>query len=274
MRYTIKDTVTLHNGVEMPRFGLGVYQTREGQEIENAVRWALEAGYRSIDTAAFYGNEAGVGKAVRESGIPREEIFITTKVWNIDQGYDKTLAAFETSLKKLAMDYIDLYLIHWPVRGMYPKTWNALETIYKSGKARAIGVSNFLNYHLEALANTAHIVPMVNQVEFHPYLQQVELQAYCQEHNIQVEGWRPIMGGKVLDIPELVAIGEKYNKSAVHVTLRWMLQLGVVMIPKSSQKRRIQDNANIFDFELSAEDMEIINSLDRDHRTGPHPDTF
>jgi len=270
----MQDTTTLHNGIKMPWLGLGVFQTPEGAEVENAIRWALETGYRSIDTAAIYGNEVGVGKAVAQSSIPRQELFITTKVWNSEQGYDSTLAAFETSLKKLDMDYVDLYLVHWPVKGKYKETWRALETIYQEGRAKAIGVSNFLIHHLEDLLQTATVKPMLNQVEFHPYLQQPELQAFCRDNDIQYEAWSPLMRGQVPDIAELIEVGQKYGKTAVQVTLRWMLQLEVVTIPKSAKQHRIQENADVFDFELSAEDMSLINSLDQGQRVGPDPDNF
>lgn len=271
---SINDTTVLNNEVEMPWLGFGVFQIPEGQEVEQSVSWALETGYRSIDTAAAYGNETGVGKAIRASGIPREEVFVTTKVWNSDQGYDSTLAAFNTSLEKLAMDYVDLYLIHWPVEGKYKETWRALEEIYQSGRARAIGVSNFLSHHLKDLMQDSDTVPTVNQVEFHPYLQQPDLQAFCRENRIQLEAWSPLIKGEVVDVPELVELGEKYGKSPAQITLRWMVQHRVVTIPKSVHKNRIQENADIFDFELEAEDMKVIDGLDRHHRTGPDPDDF
>ncbi len=264
----------LQNGVKMPWIGLGVLYLDEDGPVENAVRWALEAGYRHIDTASIYGNEAGVGRAIRESGLPRDAIFVTSKVWNSDQGYEKTLAAFEASLQRLDMDYVDLYLVHWPVKGLYKETWRALETIYESGRARAIGVSNFLIHHLQDVMADARIMPMVDQVEFHPRLQQPELQAFCREHSIQLEAWRPLMKGKVLEIPELVSLGEKYGKTAVQVTLRWMIQRGVVAIPKSGNRDRIFSNIDIFDFELSKADMAIIDGLDRNERMGRHPDNF
>ena len=270
----ISDAATLRNGVSMPWLGLGVLHVADGEAVENAVRWALETGYRHIDTAAIYGNEIGVGRAIKQSGVPRAEIFVTSKVWNRDQGYDQALAAFEVSLDRLEMDYVDLYLVHWPVEDKFKETWRALETIYDSGRARAIGVSNFLVHHLASLLEDARIVPMVDQVEFHPYLQQPDLQAFCREHQIQLEAWRPIMMGKVNDVPELVRLGQKYGKTPVQITLRWMIQRGVVVIPKSEQQARIQSNANIFDFELEAQDLALVDGLDRHERLGADPDNF
>ncbi len=268
------ESTVLRNGIEIPKLGLGVLKAKDGAEVEQAVVAALKNGYRLIDTAAVYGNESGVGRALKKSGVPREEIVLTTKVWNSDQGYEQTLAAFERSLKKLQTSYIDLYLIHWPVAGKYKDTWKALESLYRQGKVRAIGVSNFQTHHLEDLMATAEIVPMVNQVEIHPHLQQRELEEFAREHNILLEAWRPIMMGEVSLIPELRSIGEKYGKSSVQVTLRWLLQRGVVVIPKSVREERIIQNADIFDFELSVLDMNTISTLDRGRRLGPDPDNF
>lgn len=270
----IQDTVELSNGVKMPWLGLGVWQSQEGKEVEQAVQWALEQGYRSIDTAAIYRNEAGVGKAIKESGIPREDIFLTTKVWNSDQGFESTLKAFENSLELLDTPYVDLYLIHWPVEGKYKETWRALELLYQEQKVRAIGVSNFLVHHLKDLLPTCQVRPMVDQVEFHPHLIQPTLLDYCHTEGIQLEAWSPLMQGKVVEVPELIAIGKKYGKSAVQVTLRWNLQHGVITIPKSVKKERIISNSEIFDFELSPEDMQTIDALDRGARVGPDPDNF
>ncbi len=270
----IQDTVELSNGVRMPWLGLGVWQSQEGEEVEQAVLWALEQGYRSIDTAAIYRNEAGVGKALQSSGISREEIFLTTKVWNSDQGFESTLKAFETSLELLDTPYVDLYLIHWPVEGKYKETWRALELLYKEQKVRAIGVSNFLVHHLKDLLPACEVKPMLDQVEFHPHLIQPTLLDYCRTEGIQLEAWSPLMQGKVVDVPELIAIGEKYGKSAVQVTLRWNLQHGVITIPKSVKKERIISNSEIFDFELSKDDMMVIDALDRGARVGPDPDNF
>lgn len=270
----LQSGATLNNGLSMPMLGLGVYLSKEGQEVLNAVSWALEAGYRSIDTASFYNNEEGVGKAVRESSVAREEIFVTTKVWNSDQGYDETLRAFDLSMQKLGLDYIDLYLVHWPVKGKYKDTYRALEKIQKEGRAKSIGVSNFLIHHLDDLLQSCDIVPVVNQIEFHPYLVQQDLLDYCANHNILPEAWSPLMQGHVLQVPEIIELGQKYGKTPVQIVLRWSLQKGVATIPKSSKQHRIIDNANIFDFEISAEDIVKIDSLDRDKRFGPHPDSF
>ncbi|GAB7388767.1 aldo/keto reductase [Bacillaceae bacterium] len=274
MAKTITDGTTLPNGVKMPWLGLGVYKAKEGEEVERAVRTALEAGYRSIDTAAFYENETGVGKAVRESGLPREEIFVTTKVWNDRQGYEPTLQAFEESRKKLGLDYIDLYLIHWPVKGKYKDTWRALEKLYKDGWVRAIGVSNFQIHHLQDLLQACEIAPMVNQVEFHPRLTQKELLAFCKENRIQLEAWSPLMRGEILTEPTVGEIAQKYGKTPAQIILRWDLQHGVVTIPKSVRAERIKENADIFDFALSPEDMEKIDALNQNKRIGPDPDNF
>ncbi|MCY9074013.1 aldo/keto reductase [Bacillus inaquosorum] len=272
----LQATATLHNGVKMPWFGLGVFQVEEGTELVNAVRTAIVHGYRSIDTAAIYGNEAGVGEGLQqgidEAGISREDLFITSKVWNADLGYEETLAAFETSLSKLGLDYLDLYLIHWPVEGKYKEAWRALETLYKEGRVKAIGVSNFQIHHLEDLMTAAEIKPMINQVEFHPRLTQKELRDYCKAQGIQLEAWSPLMQGQLLDNEVLAQIAEKHNKSVAQVILRWDLQHEVVTIPKSIKEHRIIENADIFDFELSQEDMDKIDALNKDERVGPNPD--
>jgi diketogulonate reductase-like aldo/keto reductase len=258
----------------MPWFGLGVWKVEEGHEVKEAVKAAIKAGYRSIDTAAGYGNEEGVGKAIKESGIPREELFITTKVKNGDQGYETTLEAFETSMKKLDLEYLDLYLVHWPVKGKYKETWKAIEKLYHDGRIRAIGVSNFQIHHLEDLMAEAEIKPMVNQIEYHPRLSQLELREFCRKNNIQLEAWSPLMQGELLQNSILKEIGNKYNKTTAQVILRWDLQNEVVTIPKSVKEHRIIENANIFDFELSQDDLEKIKSLNQDRRIGPDPDNF
>jgi len=264
----------LSNKVKMPYLGLGVYLAQEGEEVINAVKCALNAGYRHIDTAALYENEKGVGKAIRESGIKREDIFVTTKVWNSDQGYDSTLRAFDRSLDNLGFDYIDLYLVHWPVKGKYKDTWRALETIYLQGRVRAIGVSNFLKHHLVDLMNSAQIMPMVNQMEFHPYLVQQELIDFCHSHHIQYEAWSPLMQGRITEVKLLNDLAHKYKKDPAQITLRWDLQKGVVTIPKSVTPARIISNAQIFDFVLTETDMKLIDSLDKGHRFGADPDNF
>ena len=270
----IKGSTKLLNGVEMPYLGLGVYQMEEGKEIEDAIHYALDAGYRHIDTAALYYNEEGVGKAIRSSNVNRSEIFVTTKVWNSDQGYDQTLRAFDKSMKLLGFDYIDLYLIHWPVRGKFNETWKALERIYSEKRARAIGVSNFLIHQLDELLTSAQIVPMVNQVEFHPFAVQQALIDYCSKKNIQFEAWGPLIQGRVVNDKTFEALAKKYNKSIAQIILRWNLQKGVVTIPKSSKKERIIENASIFDFSISEADMKTIDALDKNQRFGAHPDTF
>ncbi|WP_413305414.1 aldo/keto reductase [Bacillus sp. 1P10SD] len=270
----LQDTTTLSNGVKMPWFGLGVFKVEEGSEVVESVKAAIRNGYRSIDTAAIYQNEEGVGQAIRESGIAREELFVTSKVWNADLGYESTIAAYETSLQKLGLEYLDLYLIHWPVAGKYKEAWRALETLYKEGRVKAIGVSNFHVHHLEDIMKDAEIKPMVNQVEYHPRLAQKEVRAFCQEHGIQLEAWSPLMQGQLLDNEVLLGIAQKYNKSVAQVILRWDLQNGVVTIPKSIKEHRIIENSQVFDFELTAEDMEAIDSLNEDRRVGPDPDNF
>ncbi|RHW34124.1 aldo/keto reductase [Neobacillus notoginsengisoli] len=272
--FSIHNTARLYNEVEMPRFGLGVYKMEQGTEVEATVAEALKLGYRLIDSAAMYQNEEGVGQAVRKSGLPREEVFVTTKVWNSDQGYESTLHAFETSLEKLGLGYIDLYLIHWPVKGKYIETWKALEEIYKQGKVRAVGVSNFNIHHLEALAKHSTLKPAVNQVELHPALAQKELREYCSKNNILVQAWSPLARGRILADPLLTALAEKAGKTPAQIILRWHLQNGVAVIPKSVNFSRLQENADIFDFELSKDDMEIINSLDVNTRFGADPDNF
>jgi diketogulonate reductase-like aldo/keto reductase len=270
----IDSATELHNGVQMPWLGLGTWQSKDGPQVEQAVKDAIDVGYRSIDTASIYNNETGVGKAVRESGVPRGDLFITTKLWNSDQGYDSTLRAFDASLDRLGMDYVDLYLIHWPVQGKYKDTWRAFETIYNDKRARAIGVSNFMVHHLRDLLDGCDVKPMVNQVEFHPFLVQPWLLNFCREHAIQLQAWSPIMKGHVDEVPELIEIARRHGKRPAQVALRWDLQHGVVTIPKSVHRERIEQNAGVFDFELSDEEMRTIDGLDRNHRFGPDPDHF
>jgi diketogulonate reductase-like aldo/keto reductase len=265
---TYKNSFTLNNNLKMPSIGLGVLFAKNDGEVAHAVRTALQEGYRKIDTAAGYGNEEGVGKGIRESGLAREEIFVTTKVWNTEQGYDTTLRSFEESLERLQTDYVDLYLIHWPVKSKYKETYKALERLYAENKVKAIGVCNFSIAQLEDLMEHSHIKPALNQVEMHPHLSQNELLTFAKQHQIQLEAWRPIMMGEVLQIPEIVAIGKSHSKSAVQVTLRWLIQRGVSVIPKSVTPKRIAENFNIYDFELSAHEMNIMESLNQNRNLG------
>lgn len=278
MAKNLQDTITLANGVKIPWLGLGVFKVKEGSEVVDAVRTAIKYGYRSIDTAAIYGNEEGVGQGIKEglqeTGIAREDLFVTSKVWNADQGYDSTLEAYQTSLKKLDLDYLDLYLIHWPVKGKYKDTWRALERIYHEGRVRAIGVSNFHVHHLKDVFQDSTIKPMINQVEFHPRLIQKELRAFCKEQGIQFEAWSPLMQGRLLDNPTLQGIADKYGKSIAQVIIRWDLQNDVVTIPKSIKEHRIIENSNVFDFELTKEDLEQIDALNQNQRVGSDPDNF
>ena len=270
----LQGTFTLNNGVEMPYFGLGVYLSKEGEEVINAVKWALECGYRHIDTASVYINEAGVGKGIKASGIPREDIFLVSKVWNTHQGFETTLKAFDASLKRLGTDYLDLYLIHWPVAGKYNATWRALEKLYAEKRIRAIGVSNFMQHHLEDLLEGANVVPAVNQMEFHPYLVQQSLLDFCKAKGIQYEAWSPLMQGHIFNEPVFQKMADKHQKTIAQIALRWDLQKGVVTIPKSSKKERIIANADIFDFVISEEDMRSLDALDKGKRFGPDPDNF
>ncbi|MFJ8931267.1 aldo/keto reductase [Streptomyces sp. NPDC102364] len=266
-------TVTLNNGVEIPQLGFGVFQVPD-DETTAAVTAALEAGYRSIDTAAIYGNETGVGRALAASGIAREDLFITTKLWNADQGYDATLAAFDASLEKLGLDYVDLYLIHWPTpeRDLYRETWKAIEKLVADGRIRAAGVSNFQPAHLKRLLDDSQLVPAVNQVELHPGLQQSELRAVHADLGISTEAWSPLAQGAVLGDEAITTIAARHGKSPAQVVLRWHLQLGNVVIPKSVTPARIRENLDVFDFTLTDDELASIATLDRDLRTGPHPD--
>ncbi|MFF2077202.1 aldo/keto reductase [Kitasatospora sp. NPDC058162] len=275
MSTTAVPTVTLNNGVEIPQLGFGVFQVPDDQTT-TAVTAALEAGYRSIDTAAVYGNEAGVGRALAASDLARQDLFITTKLWNADQGHDATLRAFDASLEKLGLDHVDLYLIHWPApaHDRYADSWRAIERLAAEGRIRAAGVSNFQPAHLRRLLETSDLVPAVNQVELHPGLQQSELRAFHTAHGIATEAWSPLAQGAVLDDPAVTAIAERTGKSPAQVVLRWHLQLGNIVIPKSVTPARIRQNLDVLDFDLSAQDMAAIAATDRDLRTGPHPDQF
>ncbi len=270
----LQGTFALSNGVEMPYFGLGVYLSKDGNEVVNAVKEALNHGYRHIDTAAIYNNEQGVGVGIKESLVERKDVFVVSKVWNTDQGYDSTLKAFDDSLNRLGLDYLDLYLIHWPKGKKSKETWKAMEHLYNEKRVRAIGVSNFMQHHLEDLLTEAKIVPMVNQMEFHPYLVQQDLIDFCHKKGIQYEAWSPMMQGNIFDIPLLKELAKKYQKTVAQVVLRWDLQKGVITIPKSAKKERIISNSDIFDFELTVEDMQLLDSLDQGRRFGPDPNNF
>jgi 2,5-diketo-D-gluconate reductase A len=268
--------IRLNNGVQIPQFGFGVFQIEPGQTAE-VVRTAFDAGYRHIDTAQGYGNEDGVGKAVRESGLPREEVFVTTKLINNRHGYDEAIAALDESLQTLGLDYVDLYLIHWPRphADRYVETWRAFEKILSDGKARSIGVSNFQVPHLERLAAETGTVPAVNQIELHPLLQQSQLRDYHREHGIATEAWSPIGKGRdLLRDERIVALGEKYAKSPAQIVLRWHIQLDHIVFPKSVTPSRIRENIDVFDFELGDDDMATIGELDSGTRLGPDPDRF
>jgi diketogulonate reductase-like aldo/keto reductase len=267
MQLSPQSSTLLNNGVEIPRLGLGVYQAPLGESTLRAVKYALDVGYRHIDTAWLYGNEGDVGKAILESSIEREEIFITTKVWNSDQGYRSTLAACERSLQRLGLAYVDLYLIHWPVEGQNNNTWKAMIQLLREGKTRTIGVSNYEIFHLQKIFQNFDVIPSVNQVEFHPFLYQEKLLEFCKNSNIQLEAYSPLTRGQRLNHPTLVDLAKKYDKSPAQILIRWSLQHGLVVIPKSIRKDRIRENIQVFDFQLEETDMKLLNSLNEDLRT-------
>ena len=270
----LKSTITMNNGIKIPRLGFGVYRAAQGDETKNAVLNALEVGYRHIDTASAYGNEESVGEAIKESGLKREEIFLTTKLFNSDMRAHRQMDAFKESLDRLKVDYVDLYLIHWPVPGVYLESWKVLEEIYNKGLAKAIGVSNFLQHHLDDVIAHGSIVPAANQVEFSPLWQDNLLIQYCREKNIAFEDWGPLAAGELIGDRTTGDIGAKYGKTGSQVILRWMLQKNIIVFPKTVHKSRMIENADIFDFELSDEDMAIIDNMNRHRRTGPDPDNF
>ena len=276
MLNSLKDCVKLNNGVEMPKLGLGVFKMETGQEVIDAIKYAVDAGYKLIDTAAIYKNEDGVGTGIKECSVPREELFITSKVWNSEQGYDSTLKAFEKTMEDLQLTYLDLYLIHWPLPNNknYVSTWKALEKLYKEGRIRAIGVSNFEPEWIEDILSECEVVPMVNQVECHPYLQQDELLEYCNSKGIVLQAWSPLAQGEILGDEKLAALAEKYGKTVAQFVIRWVLQRGITTIPKSIKQDRIISNADVYDFEISPEDMEAMKSFDIGKRVGPDPSNF
>ncbi|AAN50370.1 aldo/keto reductase [Leptospira interrogans] len=263
----LKQTIMLNNGISMPILGLGVWKTKSGKECKEAVLNALEAGYRHIDTARIYDNEVDVGQAIRESGIPRKEIFITTKLWNADQGSDKTRKALENSLDRLGIDFVDLYLIHFPVTSKRMDSWKELEKLYHDKLCKAIGVSNYTIIHLTELLKNSQITPAVNQVEFHPFLNQIHLLEYCKKHKIQLEAYSPLAHGQKIEDPTIAKIAQKYDKTPAQILIRWAIEQKIVVIPKSIKKERIIENSKVFDFAISEEDMKILNSLDEDFRT-------
>ncbi len=265
--------ITLNNGLKMPQLGFGVWQV-ENDEAAKAVSKALEVGYRSIDTAMIYKNEEGVGKAIKESSVPREDLFITTKVWNSDQGYENTLRAFDESLERLGLDYVDLYLIHWPTPEYddYVDTYKAMEKLYNDGRVKAIGVCNFEIEHLQRLLDECDVKPVLNQIECHPHLAQNDIKEFAAKHDIFVEAWSPLeQGGEILKDDAVKNIAASHDKTPAQAVLRWHLQNNTIVIPKSVTPSRIEENFNVFDFELTNEEMESINSLNLDRRKGPHP---
>ena len=264
---------TMGDGRSIPMLGLGTYLSHPA-EVGQAVGRALDVGYRHIDTASFYGNEEAIGRAIRESGVARQEVFITTKVWNDEQGYDETLRAFEASTKRMGLDYIDLYLVHWPRPLLMEDTWAAMEDIRGSGGVRSIGVSNFLAHHLDRLASFANVMPVVNQIEFHPHLQSPAVLEACVRHGVMVEAWSPLKRGRLLDDPLLVEIAGRHGVTSARVIIRWLLQREIIAIPKSVTPERIAENADVYSFVLGDAEVDAIHGMDRDERIGPHPDLF
>ncbi|MCU9811852.1 aldo/keto reductase [Paraclostridium sp. AKS81] len=270
----------LNNNYKIPNIGFGTFRTPSGEETEKSVIDAIKSGYRHIDCAAAYGNEKSVGEAIRKSGVAREELFITSKLWNDDKGYENTLAAFNRTLEDLQLDYLDLYLIHWPIakasknnwQEANSESWRALEELYKQGKVKAIGVSNFLGHHLDPLLKTAKIKPMVNQIEIHLGMLQEETVKFCEENNILVEAWAPFSNGQIFNNPVLKEIADQYKKSVAQISLRWIIQKGIIPLPKSVTPERIKNNLDVFDFEIKAQDVEKIDRLTDCGSSGLHPD--
>jgi diketogulonate reductase-like aldo/keto reductase len=271
MTLSIASTVKLRGGVDIPVLGLGVFQAPAGEETKRAVRWALEAGYRHVDTARIYGNEADVGAAIRESGVPRDEVFVTTKLWNADHGYDKTRRAAAGSLARLGIERVDLYLVHWPVAGLRLDTWRAMETLHAEGKARAIGVSNYMVRHLEELLGAARVPPAANQVELSPFLHPQELVRFCAANGIVIEAYSPLTRGRRLGHPAIVAAAKRHGRTPAQILIRWAIEHGFVVLPKSTRRERIEENARVFDFALGAEDMRVLDGLDEGLHTGWDP---
>jgi diketogulonate reductase-like aldo/keto reductase len=274
MLESLSSTIDLGRGVVMPRLGFGTFRIPPGPETEHAVEFALRHGYRGVDTASLYANEEGVGAGLRASGVAREEVFLTTKVANAEQGDPGPVRALEQSLARLGTDYVDLYLVHWPMRAHFEATWRAMEEVLASGRARAIGVCNFLPHHLDTLLSFADVAPAVDQVEFHPWLQQPALQTFVAEHDIVLQAWAPVMKGRVGEVPELVDIAKAHDVTPAQVAIRWILQQGYTTIPKSVHEARILENSDVFGFALSDPDLERIWALDRNERLGPDPDSY
>ncbi len=277
MIHSLNDKIILNNQTSIPGMGLGVFQIPDAETAE-VVKEGILKGYRLIDTAQIYDNETGTGVGIKEgleaAGLSRDELFVTSKVWNAHLSYDETIRAFEESLERLGLDYLDLYLIHWPGEDAYLEAWRALETLYRDGKIKAIGVSNFQVHHLEKLLAETEIVPVINQIELHPKLSQKELRDFCAKHDIKIQAWSPLMQGQLLNHPVVLEIAEKHNVSAAQVILRWDVQQEILLVVKSVKPERMQSNADIFNFVLSNEEMTALNNLNEDWRVGPNPDTF
>lgn len=275
-----EDFYLLSNNYKIPNIGFGTFRTPSGEETEQSVINAIKSGYRHIDCAAAYGNEKSVGEAIRKSGVVREELFVTSKLWNDNKGYEETLAAFNQTLEDLQLDYLDLYLIHWPIAKVSKnnwqkansESWRAFEKLYKQGKVKAIGVSNFLPHHFEPLLKTAKILPMVNQIELHPGMLQDKTVEFCKQHNILVEAWAPFSNGQIFNHPVLKEIADQYKKSVAQLSLRWIIQKGIVPLPKSVTPERIKNNLEVFDFEISSQDVDRIDRLTDCGGSGLHPD--